>query len=148
MHSVHQWEVYLLCINHSLRSFNPSLGWYLIIPVAVLCFREMTFMSDLSLMLHFLLLSSAWTNERTASIRLDQWEDSIHQITQAPVLMMSPVPVTVPRLYPDLDSNTLASKLWFKSQMVVDFQINRVPCLPKLLKEMAWLSKTMPIPTN
>ena len=34
----------------------------------------------------------------------DQWEDGISQImAQAPVLMLSPVPVTILRLYPDLD---------------------------------------------
>ena len=34
-----------------------------------------------------------------------QWENSIHQITQVLVLMLSPVPDTVPRLYLDLHQN-------------------------------------------
>ena len=38
-------------------------------------------------------------------ICLDQWENSIHQITQVLVLMLSPVPDTVPRLYLDLHQN-------------------------------------------
>ena len=123
---IHQWEVYLLCINHSLRSFNLSLGWYLIIPVAVLCFREMTFMSDVSLMLHFLLLSSAWTNERTAPIRLPR------RLSSRCLLFLSPCPGCTQTLIPTPKLQNYDSS----------------PYMPNLLGEIAGLSKTMPIRTN
>ena len=92
-----QWEVYLLFINHSSRSFNPSLGWYLIIPVAaVFSWDDLYVRSFSDAPLPIIVICR------------DQWEDSICQImAQAPVLMLSPVPVTIIRLYPDLDIQVL-----------------------------------------
>ena len=56
----------------------------------------------------------------------DQWEDAICEImTQAPVLMLSPVPVTIPRLYSDLDIQvfkTYNSSRTLDSQIVAEFE--------------------------